>query len=150
MGFGISHARRHCRSCLDTDMHMLLPAASLPGSESREQWSFREGKCSFLLLFFMPTAEGTASTTCLCPGPSFYSLVCLLWYESSTSDCHQPHNQQHPVLSKWCVNHGLATSVWLSMRMTWFGKPEGDPKFSSKLPNPGREENRKPTSSGTM
>lgn len=42
-------------------------------------WSFREEKCSFLLLLFMPTAEDTASTVLLCPGPSFCSLVCVLW-----------------------------------------------------------------------
>lgn len=75
----------------------------------------------------------------LCPGPSFYPLVHLLWYESSTRDCHQSHNQQHPVLSKWCVNHDLATSVLLSMRMTWFGKPEDNPNFSCKLPNQAKK-----------
>jgi len=56
------------------------PAAGVSDCGSGERWSPGEGKCSFSFPLLVPTAEGTASAIFFCPGPSFRSPVCLLWY----------------------------------------------------------------------
>lgn len=73
--------------------------------------SSREEKCSFLFLLFMLTAEDTASTVLLCPGPSCCSLVCVVWDspgDTAAGGLHQSCHQQHPELLKWGVNHSWA------------------------------------------
>lgn len=93
-------------------------------------WSFREKECSFFLLLFMPTAEDTASTVLLCPGPSFCSPVCVLWDSPGDTGAHGCHQSRHQQPGHLCVE------------LTWFGGGENGPNFSSQIWAKQKRENQ--------